>query len=63
MFPFMDRNEDNRAGVSMSPFSVRKQEYVDRTKPLFIVRRESVKEVYLSYQLRKLIHECFTRKK
>ena len=61
----MDRNGDNRAVAIMSLFSVRKQEYFDRIKPIcvFILRRESIKEVDLSYQLRNLIYECFTIKK
>ena len=46
----MDRNGDNRAVAIMSLFSVRKQEYFDRIKPIcvFILRRESIKEVDLS---------------
>ena len=35
IFPYMDINGDNRAGGSMSPFSVRKQEFADWIKPVY----------------------------
>ena len=45
----MDRNGDNRAVAIMSLFSVRKQEYFDRIKPIcvFILRRESTEKLDL----------------